>query len=76
MKQQKERAGYGKEEAHERCELCNVPIFNSPFSDIRSADALNGRGKVLCSKCMATLSKIPTAQAIQALENASEMYER
>lgn len=66
--------GHGQYEEHQRCEFCNVPIFRNPCSDARSSGELKGKGKVLCNKCAALLEKIPTEQAIQALDNASKTY--
>lgn len=68
--------GHGQYEQHQRCELCNVPIFRNPCSDERSNGVLKGKGKTLCNKCAATLSKIPVEQALQALNNASDTYTR
>lgn len=59
MKDQRNRTGHGKHEDYERCELCNVPIFHNPCSDERSENVFKGKGKVLCNKCEATLSKYP-----------------
>lgn len=66
--------GHGEYEEYQRCELCNVPIFRNPCSDERSAGVFKGKGNILCNKCAATLTKIPTEQALQALNNASETY--
>lgn len=63
-------------EPHQRCELCNVPISNNPCRDLRSRDVFKGKGKMLCSKCAATIAKMPAEQALQALNNASETYPR
>ena len=76
MNDQSNRKGNGKFEQHQRCDLCNVPIFQNPCTDVRSSGALKGKGKVLCNKCAAALAKIPTEQAIQALNNASETYQK
>ena len=66
--------GHGEYEEYQRCEFCNVPIFQNPCSDARSDGVFKGKGKILCNKCAATLAKIPTEQALQALNNASETY--
>lgn len=68
--------GHGQDEQHQRCELCNVPIFRNPCRDERSSDVFKGKGEMLCNKCAATLAKIPTEQALQALNNASETYSK
>jgi hypothetical protein len=60
----------------QRCELCNVPIFHKPCSDIRSSGALHGKGSVLCNKCASLLKNMPAKQAIQALDNAFETYNK
>ena len=74
LNDQSSEKGHGLHEQHQRCELCNVPIFHNPCRDVRSSSVFKGRGKILCNKCAATLAKIPTEQAIQALNNASETY--
>jgi len=74
MNDQGSRKGHGQDEEYQRCELCNVPIFNNPCCDVRSSGVFKGKGKILCNKCAATLAKIPTQQAIQALNNAYETY--
>jgi uncharacterized protein with PIN domain len=76
MNDQSSQKGHGQNEEYQRCELCNVPIFHNPCCDERSSSVFKGRGKILCNKCAATLAKIPTQQAIQALNNASETYSR
>lgn len=76
MNDQSNRKGNGQFEQHQRCDLCNVPIFRNPCTDVRSSSALKGRGKVLCNKCALTLAKIPAEQAIQALENAADTYQK
>ena len=68
--------GHGNYEQHQRCELCNVPIFRNPCRDIRSIGAFKGKGKMLCNKCAGTLAKLPAEQAIQALNNASKIYSK
>ena len=68
--------GNGQFEQHQRCDLCNVPIFRNPCADDRSSGVLKGKGKVLCNKCAVTLAKIPAEQAIQALDNAAYTYQR
>ena len=73
---QSNRTGHGQHEKHQRCDLCNVPIFRNPCSDARSETVLKGKGSVLCNKCAITLEKIPTEQALQALENSSKTYLR
>lgn len=74
MNDQSNQKGHGQYEQHQRCELCNVPIFRNPCHDVRSTGTLKGKGKMLCNKCAATLAKIPAEQALQALDNASELY--
>ncbi|MHC1684206.1 MAG: hypothetical protein AB6733_14820 [Clostridiaceae bacterium] len=74
MNDQSSTVTHGKYDVHQRCELCNVPIFRNPRSDIRSSSVLNGKGTVLCNKCASLLENMPTEQAIQALDNASKMY--
>ncbi len=68
--------GHGQYQEYKRCELCNVPIFRNPCQDERSTGVFRGKGKILCNKCVATLAKIPTKQALQALDNASEIYRK
>ncbi len=68
------KKGHGEYEEYQRCELCNVPIFQNPCSDIRSTGVFEGKGSILCNKCAATLDKIPAEQALQALNNALETY--
>jgi hypothetical protein len=74
MNDQSSTATHGKYEKHQRCELCNVPIFRNPCSDIRSSGVLHGKGSVLCNKCASLLKNMPAEQAIQALDNALETY--
>ena len=74
MNDQSNQKGHGQYEQHQRCELCNVPIFRNPCCDVRSSGVFEGKGKMLCNKCAATLAKIPTEQALQALNNAYETY--
>ena len=74
MNDQSNQSGKGHHEQHQRCNLCNVPIFRNPCSDARSSGIFKGKGKVLCNKCAAVLSKMPTEQALQALDNAAETY--
>lgn len=76
MNDQSSEKGHGLHEQHQRCELCNVPIFRNPCSDERSNNVFKGKGKMLCNKCAATLAKMPTEQALQALNNAYETYAR
>jgi hypothetical protein len=76
MNDQTNSKGHGQPEQHQRCELCNVPIFRNPCCDERNSGELKGKGKMLCNKCAATLAKIPTEQALQALNNASETYRK
>jgi uncharacterized protein with PIN domain len=76
MNDQSNHKGHGQFEQHQRCELCNVPIFRNPCSDVRSSGVFKGKGKVLCNKCAVTLAKIPTEQALQALDNAIETYKK
>ena len=76
MNDQSNQKGHGHYEQYQRCELCNVPIFRNPCRDARSSGVLKGKGKILCNKCAATLAKIPTEQALQALNNASETYQK
>lgn len=71
---QSNKKGHGQYEQYQRCELCNVPIFRNPCRDIRSLSVFKGKGKILCNKCAATLSKLPAEQALQALNNALETY--
>jgi hypothetical protein len=73
---QSNRIGHGQFQQHQRCDLCNVPIFNNPCSDARSGTDFKGREKVLCNKCADTLANIPTAQALQALQNSFETYSK
>jgi hypothetical protein len=68
--------GYDLIEQHQRCEFCNVPIFQNSCSDSRSSDVFKGKGKILCSKCAEIIAKIPAEQALQALNNASETYQK
>jgi len=74
MNDQGYQKGHGQDEEYERCELCNVPIFQNPYSDVRSRDVFRGKGKILCKKCAATIAKMPAEQALQALDNASKTY--
>jgi len=74
MKDQGSRTSHGEFEEHQRCNLCNVPIFQNPCSDKRSSGELKGKGDVLCNKCAALLEKMPIEQAKQALDNAYETY--
>ncbi len=76
MNDQSSTSTNGKYEKHQRCELCNVPIFRNPCSDIRSSDVFQGKGSVLCNKCASLLKSMPTEQAIQALNNALETYKK
>ncbi|MBK1813226.1 hypothetical protein JHL18_21630 [Clostridium sp. YIM B02505] len=76
MNDQSSTETHGKYEKHQRCELCNVPIYRNPCSDIRSKDVLQGKGSVLCNKCAALLKNMPTEQAVQALDNAFETYKK
>lgn len=76
MNDQNSTATHGKYEKHQRCELCNVPIFRNPYSDIRSSGVLYGKGSVLCNKCASLLKSMPAEQAIQALDNAFETYKK
>ena len=73
---QSNQKGHGQFEEFKRCEFCNVPIFRNPCSDERSTGEFNGKGKMLCNKCVATLAKMPTEQALQALNNAFETYSK
>ena len=74
MNDQSNHKGHGQYEQHQRCELCNVPIFQNPCSDVRSRGVFKGKGKILCNKCALTLAKMPAEQALQALNNSSETY--
>lgn len=74
MNDQGYQKGHDQHEEHQRCELCNVPIFRNPCSDVRSRDVFRGKGKILCNKCAATIAKMPAEQALQALDNASKTY--
>lgn len=76
MNDQSSRTNHGQYEQHQRCDLCNVPIFRNPCSDIRSSDVFHGKGSVLCNKCAVILQNMPTEQAIQALDNAFKMYKK
>lgn len=76
MNDQSSERGHGADEQHQRCELCNVPIFRNPLHDERSNTLFKGKGKLLCNKCAALLAKMPAEQALQALENASRTYSR
>ena len=76
MNDQSSEKGHGQHEQHQRCELCNVPIFRNPCRDARSRDVFKGKGKMLCNKCAATLAKMPAEQALQALDNAYETYSK
>jgi Zn-finger protein len=76
MNDQSNSKGHGQHEQHQRCELCNVPIFRNPCSDERNSGVFNGKGKMLCNKCAITLAKIPTEQALKALDNAAETYKK
>ena len=76
MNDQSNHKGHGQYEQHQRCEFCNVPIFRNPCHDARSSGVFKGKGKILCNKCAAILANIPTEQAIQALDNASETYSK
>jgi hypothetical protein len=75
-KEQGNIKGFGIYEQHQRCELCNVPIFRNPCCDARSIGVLKGRGKILCNKCAAMLVRLPVEQANQALNNASKIYSK
>ena len=68
--------GHGDYEQHQRCELCNVPIFRNPCCDVRSLSIFKGMGKILCNKCAAMIAKCPAEQAMQALNNASKIYSK
>jgi len=68
--------GHGQDEQYERCEFCNVPIFRNPCSDERSSGIFKGKGKNLCNKCAALIEKMPDEQALQALNNAFEIYRK
>jgi len=72
MNDQSSEEGYGQHEQHQRCELCNVPIFSNACCDARSRDVFRGKGKLLCNKCAATLARMPAEQALQTLGNASK----
>lgn len=74
MNDQSSRMNRGEYQQHQRCNLCNVPIFQNPCNDERSGSVLNGKGTVLCNKCAAKLRAMPTEQANQALDNASKTY--
>ena len=74
MNDQSGEKGHGTNEQHQRCELCNVPIFRNPCRDVRSKDVFRGKGKILCNKCAAILAKMPEEQALQALNNALATY--
>ncbi len=74
MNDQSSTTSHGRYEKHQRCELCNVPIFRNPCSDIRSSSVFHGKGNVLCNKCASILKTMPSEQAIQALNNAFEIY--
>ncbi len=74
MNDQSSRKTHGQYEQHQRCDLCNVPIFKNPRSDIRSSSVFHGKGSVLCNKCAALLENMPAEQAIQSLDNASKIY--
>jgi hypothetical protein len=76
MNDQSSTSTHGNYEKHQRCELCNVPIFRNPRSDIRSSDVFHGKGSVLCNKCASLLKNMPSEQAIQALNNAFETYKK
>jgi hypothetical protein len=76
MNDQSSRKTHGQYEQHQRCDLCNVPIFRNPCSDIRSSSVFHGKGSVLCNKCAAILQNMPTEQAIQSLDNAFEIYRK
>jgi hypothetical protein len=76
MNDQNSTETHGKYEQHQRCELCNVPIFRNPCSDERSSDIFRGKGSVLCNKCAALLKNMPAEQALQALDNAFETYKK
>lgn len=70
------KKGHGIYEQYQRCELCNVPVFQNPRRDVRSLSVFKGKGKILCNKCFATLAKLPAEQALQALNNAAELYSK
>ena len=74
MNDQSNLKGHGMYEQYQRCEFCNVPIFRNPCRDVRSSGVFKGKGKMLCNKCAQVLAKMPTEQALQALNNASETY--
>jgi hypothetical protein len=76
MNDQSSTETHGKYEKHQRCDLCNVPIFRNPCNDIRSSDVFQGKGSVLCNKCESLLKNMPTEQAIQALNNSFETYKK
>jgi hypothetical protein len=76
MNDQSSNATHGKYEKHQRCDLCNVPIFKNPCSDIRSSGIFRGKGSVLCNKCASLLKNMPSEQAIQALDNAFNTYKK
>jgi hypothetical protein len=76
MNDQSSTSTHGKYEKHQRCELCNVPIFRNPCSDTRSSDVFHGKGSVLCNKCASLLKNMPSEQALQALNNAIETYKK
>lgn len=76
LNDQSNQKGHGQFEQYNRCEFCNVPIFRNPYNDERSSGVFKGKGKMLCNKCAATLAKMPTEQALQALNNAAEIYSK
>ena len=76
MNDQNSKMTHGQYEKHQRCNLCNVPIFRNPISDQRSSGAFQGKGDVLCNQCANLLENMPTEQAIQALDNALEIYKK
>lgn len=76
MNDQSSEKGHGVHEQHQRCELCNVPIFRNPLRDERCSTHFKGKGKLLCNKCAALLAKMPAEQAIQALDNAARTYSK
>lgn len=76
MNDQSSQMTHGQYEKHQRCDLCNVPIYRNPRSDKRSSGAFEGKGNVLCNKCATLLEKMPTEQAIQSLKNAFEIYKK
>lgn len=73
LNDQSSQTTHGQYQQYQRCDLCNVPIYRNPCSDIRNSGAFQGKGGAVTS-ALTKLQDMPTEQAIQALNNAYEIY--